>query len=79
MDRGMNEYEMALRAAIIAVTKALLDTGNLNETVLLSRLSEKKAGLEDMGLVSGAATLGFLIRELGLPDEFWQPGSASPN
>lgn len=78
-DRPMSEYEAALFHAVLVLGQALLKTGSVSESDLLSGLSEGRTRAEESGRTNEAATLGFLIKFLGEPPTFFVPGRSPPS
>ena len=73
-DRPMSEYESALFHAVLVMGQTLLKSGSINESELLSGLSEARTRAEESDRRNEAATLGFLIKFLGEPPTFYVPG-----
>jgi hypothetical protein len=74
-ERPMSEYESALFQAVLVIGHTLLKAGNINESELLSGLTEARTRAEEAGRTNEAATLGFLIKFLGEPPTYYVPGA----
>ena len=72
-DRPISEYEGALFDAVLALGLTLLESGNLNESALLDKLSAARSNAESLGNKNGAATLGYLIKFLAEPPVYYRP------
>ena len=74
-DRPMSEYEIALFAIVQVLAQLLLESGKLDETTFLEKLSEARENFAFVESRNAAATIAHLIKFLSEPLEYWVPGN----